>query len=202
MMHSAQLPARLLTLLAITLVGACSVLPEPSRYELYQLPPSSLGEEQATPGMHSLQIRVPRADDLTSTNRVVVLRSGQRLSAWAGVRWSAPAPELWRDQLLDAFHHAGSFQTLSIPGDTLNATLGLGGHLRAFHVDQTGETPRAVIRFDAQLVDQGERNLQAARRFEVAEPLTENTPAEAARAMGTATDRMAQQLLEWMANNV
>jgi cholesterol transport system auxiliary component len=200
MKHTARLPARLVTLLALTLVGACSVLPEPNRYELYRLPPSSLSEQPVEPGATSLEIRAPRADDLTSSNRVVVLREGQRLSAWSGIRWSAPAPELWRDQILDAFHNTSAFHTLGIRDDNLSADLSLSGHLRAFLVDQTGATPRAVIRFDAQLGDRREDGARATRRFNVSEPLAENTPTAAARAMGTATDRMAEQLLDWMAN--
>lgn len=199
MRHTARLPARLMTLLALALVGACSILPEPNRYELYRLPPSGLNEQSLEPGATSLQIRASRADDLTSSNRVVVLREGQRLSAWSGIRWSAPAPELWRDQLLDAFHSTGAFHTLGTRDDNLNADLALSGHLRAFHVDQTGATPRAVIRFDAQLVDSRDDGARATRRFEVSEPLAENSPTAAARAMGTATDRMAEQLLDWMA---
>ncbi|WP_077528812.1 ABC-type transport auxiliary lipoprotein family protein [Vreelandella utahensis] len=199
MRHTARLPARLLTLLALTLVGACSILPEPNRYELYRLPPSSLGEQGTVSGATTLEIQAPRADDLTSSNRVVVLREGQRLSAWSGIRWTAPAPELWRDQLLDAFHNTGAFHALGIRDDNLNADLTLNGHLRAFLVDQTGPTPKAVIRFDAQLLDRREEGARATRRFEVAEPLAENSPTAAARAMGTATDRMAEQLLDWMA---
>ncbi|MEQ6885799.1 ABC-type transport auxiliary lipoprotein family protein [Salicola sp. Rm-C-2C1-2] len=199
MRHTARLPARLVTLLALTLVGACSVLPAPNHYELYRLPPSSLGEQTAMPGATSLQIQAPRADDLTSSNRVVVLREGQRLSAWSGIRWAAPAPELWRDQLLDAFHNTGAFHTLDFRDANLNADLALSGHLRAFLVDQTGATPRAVIRFDAQLLDRQEDGTRATRRFEVSEPLAENRPPAAARAMSTAIDRMAEQLLGWVA---
>ena len=200
MRHTARLPTRLLTLLALALVGACSVLPEPNCYELYRLPPSSLDKQATVPGATSLEIQAPRADDLTRSNRVVVLREGQRLSAWSGMRWTAPAPELWRDRVLDAFHNTGTFHTLGIRDDNLNADLALSGHLRAFLVDQTGATPRAVIRFDAQLIDRREDSARTTRRFEVSEPLAENSPTAAARAMGTATDRMAEQLLEWMAS--
>lgn len=198
MTHARRLPARLLVLLAATLVSACSILPEPSRYQLYRLPPSGLGPQQAEPATISLQVQAPRADDLTGSNRVVVLQEGQRLSAWSGIRWAAPAPALWRDQLLDAFHNAGAFQALSIGEDNLNTDLTLTGHLRTFHVDQTGERATAVIRFDAQLLDHRERRVMATRRFDVEEPLADNTPVELVRAMGAATDRMARQLLGWI----
>lgn len=191
-------PLRLFTLFAITFVGACSVLPEPNRYQLYQLAPSSLNAQPASVEADSLRIRPPRTDDLTRTNRVVVRQQGQRLSAWSGIRWVSPAPKLWRDQLLDAFHNSGAFRTLGTPGDNLDADLELTGHLRAFHLDQTHTPPRAVIRFDAQLTGQHQGGIQATRRFEVTEALTANTPAAAATAMSAATDRMAEQLLDWM----
>ncbi|MGM0450731.1 MAG: ABC-type transport auxiliary lipoprotein family protein [Pseudomonadota bacterium] len=198
MTHPFRRSGRLLMLLAATLIGACSILPEPSRYQLYQLPPSELSPQQAEPGNTSLEVQAPRADDLTSSNRVVVLRKGQRLSAWSDIRWASPAPELWRDRLLDAFHNAGVFQRLGIPEDNLNADFKLTGHLRAFHVDRTEEPPRAVIQFDAQLIDLKARQVVATRRFDAAEPLDGDRPAELARAMGTATDRMAEQLLAWI----
>ncbi|XOZ33667.1 ABC-type transport auxiliary lipoprotein family protein [Halomonadaceae bacterium KBTZ08] len=191
-------PLRLVTLVAITFVGACSVLPQPNRYELYQLAPSSLNTQGSTLEADSLQIRAPRTDDLTRTNRVVVRQQGQRLSAWSGIRWVSPAPELWRDQLLDALHNTGAFHTLGTPGANLNTDLELTGHLRAFHLDQTQDPPQAVIRFDAQLTGQHQGGIQATRRFEVTETLTANTPASAATAMSAATDRMAEQLLDWM----
>ena len=198
MMHALRLPARLLTLLAPLLLGACSVLPEPSRYQLYRLPPSNLDAQPITSPMASLQLDAPRADDLTASNRVVVLREGHQLSAWSGMRWASPAPALWRDQMLDAFHNADVFRVLSIGEDNLDADVRLTGHLRAFHVDQTGTPPRAVIRFDAQLIDRRERRVNAMHRFDVEVPLNSNTPAGIAQAMGNATDRMARQLLGWI----
>ncbi len=198
MMHLLRQPARLVILLAALLVGACSVLPEPSRYQLYRLPPSDLGEQQAKPSLPSLQLEAPRADDLTASNRVVVLREGQQLSAWSGIRWAAPAPALWRDHMLDAFHNAGAFRALSIGEDHLATELRLTGHLRSFHVDQTRERPVAVIRLDAQLIDQREHRITASRRFNVEAPLATNSPGGLVQAMGNATDRMARDLLDWI----
>lgn len=199
MMRAFRLPSRIVILVTVMLTGACSVLPAPSSYQLYQLPASNLSQQNEDRSLGSLQLNAPRADELTGSNRVVVLREGQQLSAWSGIRWAAPAPALWRDQMLDAFRNSGAFEALSIREDNLGADRSLTGHLRAFHVDQTGETPRAVIRLDAQLVDLPARELIAARRFEASETMPENNPSALARAMGTATDRMAEALLSWMA---
>lgn len=199
MMQAKRYTRLLPALMAAFLLSSCSILPEPNRYTLYRLPPSSMDQQAVAIEATSLTVEAPRANAITSSNRMVVLRSGQNLSTWSGVRWTSPAPELLRDQLLDAFHHSGAFRTLGIRDDGLDAARTLTGHLRAFHVDQTGDAPTAMIQMDARLMDRHGNTIAPMKRFEITEPLAANTPTAATDAMGQATDRLARQLLDWMA---
>lgn len=184
-------------LLGSVVLTACSILPEPRSMDIYRMPPSSIAAAEEADVDWGLRIARPSSDDLLGGTRIAVLPDGHRFSVYEGARWNLPAPELWRDHLLDAFHRDGRIRRLSSDGETLGADFELGGMLRAFQVEYRDGEPEVVIRLDARLVDIRTRQILANRRFNVTEPAQNEQVPQVVEAFGRASDRLAGRIIDW-----
>ena len=190
-----------LSLLLLTLfcagMNACTVLPERVQSDLYQLPPSSLGASSAGPTLSGLRIDTPGTSDALGGSRVLVMAGDNSFQAYPDARWAAPAALLWRDWLLDAYWRDGRVTGLSTSSEGLQATVELGGMLRALHHENLQGRSLAVIRYDARLIEVGSRRILASRRFEVSEPVSGSGVGALVDALGVAADRLAADLILW-----
>lgn len=186
----------LLLSLSVTL-ASCSILPERLPSDLYQLPPASLSSVSTAPVMQGLRIARPGSSDALGGSRILVMVQDNTFQAYPNARWTAPVPVLWRDWLLDAFWRDGRVSGLSSSNDGLQAQLELGGMLRALHSEHRDGQTRALVRFDAQLIDTQSRRIIASQRFETEQSVSGSTVADVVRALGMASDRLAPQLIEW-----
>lgn len=193
---------RLLLPLAALLLGACSLLPEARPVDIYRLPPSSLAASTQAPLALSLSLARPAASQALNSARIAVLAGDNRLSSYAGARWSSPAPALLRDHLLDALQREGRWRALSSDESALQADLLLDGDLRAFQVELQQGVPVAHIQLDLRLADGASQRLLAGRRFEARQALAQDDPQSAVMALGTAADRLAAEVARWLAEQV
>jgi cholesterol transport system auxiliary component len=189
-----------LILISCLLPVGCSVLPERTPVDLYQLPPSSLTNVTDTASITSLRIARPTTSDALGGTRILILGPDHSYQAFADTRWAAPVPTLWRDWLLDAFWRDGRVAQLSASADGLQAQFELSGMLRAFHVEQYGGRSVAVIRYDASLIDTQNRQIISSERFEARESFDNTSAASAVRALGLAADKLAVDLVQWTIN--
>lgn len=188
-------------LLPLLLLGACTILPERSTTDLYSLPEPAITASDTSQRDVSLRLARPDTSDTLGSNRILVTRDGIGFQAYPSARWTAQVPLLWRDRLLDAFWRDGRFAALSTSADGLRADYELGGMLRALHMEEDTNGTRAVIRFDARLVDTSERRILASRRFEVREPASGTAVTDSVRALGRAADTLARELITWTDRN-
>lgn len=181
-------------------LAGCSILPEQETIDLYTLPASSMtGSQTEQPIRGGLRLARPDTSDALGSNRILVTTDGISYQAFPQARWAASVPLLWRDWLLDAFWRDGRFAGLSTGNEGLRAGHELGGMLRALHIEHRDGHSEAVIRFDARLVDTSSRAIIASRRFEAREPAAGTTAIDGVRALGSAADRLASDLIDWTA---
>lgn len=184
----------------ILLCGAllsCSVLPESVPTDLYQLPPSSITTNAATPQLSGLRIGTPATADSLGGTRILAMVGNNSFQAYPDARWAAPVPQLWRDWLLDAFWRDGRVSELSASSDGLQAGLELSGMLRGLHNEYMDGRAVAVIQYDARLVDTETRRIVSSRRFEAREPVAGTAVNELVAALGVAADRVAVEVIAW-----
>lgn len=187
------------TLLALLLVLAagCTILPEREPQRLFALPG---GTDIDAPGpTTSATLRI---DSLTASaphggNRLLVMPAPDEYEAWAGVRWRDDAPRLLQERLLEAFRHANHLDGVIDDNSNARSDAVLSGHLAAFHLRLDGDARRAVVRLDAQLIDESSRKLLASRRFETMAKASDATPEAAVMAFGVASDELAEVLTGW-----
>ena len=184
-------------LLGLTLMSACSVLPESEPLTTYQLPAPRLATSSQPPLPHSLRIITPTASYALQTPRIMVTPEGNTLTSYQGARWTDPNPVLLREHLVQAFQQSGSFKSVSTEVHALQTDIQLYSDLRQFQTLYQGDSVSAIIELDAKLVDPGSRGVIASRHFRVSQPLTDTAVPAVVDGLSSAADTLAQQLIDW-----
>lgn len=187
---------RLSLLLAVGLLGACSILPQSEPLDIYLLPGAALPAQTQRVDW-SLRVNSPVSSQLLDGTRIVVLPEPGRVNTYQGVRWSERTPQLLRGRLLDAFHDDGRVQALSNEEQRLQADLELVSDLRSFHSQYRDGRPEALIQLDVRLVDARDQRILAIRRFSVSQPASDTSIAAVVKAFGQAGDRLSRELVDW-----
>lgn len=183
---------------ALTFLSSCSILPAPETFEIYQLPPSSIANTtQADKLPWTLHVSTPHSSQITNSQRVLILRQDNRISAYKGVRWSDSPHVLLRDRLSSAFRADGRLNTVSYADNNLVTDLELSVDLSAFQVEYAEGMPVAVIRFYAALVQLALNRLIAARGFETRQPVEGTGMPEVITAFGRGADKIAAEVVDW-----
>ncbi|MBF7728807.1 membrane integrity-associated transporter subunit PqiC [Pseudomonas sp. N040] len=181
---------------ALSLLGACSILPKSQPVQVYLLPAQLTAASKAPAVSWSLRLNTPQASQALNSSRIAVLPQGNQFSTYAASSWSDPAPRLLRNHLLNAFQADGRVRALSTDDDNLQADLQLGGELQAFQSEYHEGSVSVVLRLQARLVD-NQRRILASQRFEVIQPVSGDAVPAVVSAFGQASDRLAAQLLQW-----
>jgi cholesterol transport system auxiliary component len=185
----------------LALVSSCSILPAPETLAIYQLPPSSIPSASQTDQLSqpplTLHISKPDSSRVTDTQRVLILRKDNRISAYKGARWSDSPPVLLRNQLTSAFRTDGRLSVVGDKNVNLKRDLELSGELYSFHVEDMGGKPATVIRFYAVLVQPTRNRVIASRGFETRQPVEGKGMPEVVAAFGKGTDDVARQIIDW-----
>jgi len=193
-----NLSLRLLALAAaLSLTGACSILPQSEPVDIYRLPVNQ-ASHSATPVDWSLRLNKPLASETLAGPRIAVIPQGDVLSSYKGARWSDPVPLLVRNRLLDGFQRDGRVQRLSADDSNLQADYELAGELQAFQSEyRAGGAVEVVIRYDARLVQGRNQRILASKRFEVRQPLADTQVSAVVAGFGAASDQLAGQVVNW-----
>lgn len=181
----------------LSLLSACSIIPQSEPLQIYRLP-SQAAKASAAPALNwSLRINTAQASQALDNARITVLPEGNQISSYANSRWSDPAPRLLRNHLLNAFQNDGRVSALSSNDDNLQADLSLGGELQAFQSEYQQGAVTVRLRLQARLIDSRTQRIIASQRFEVRQPVNDTQVPAVVIAFGQASDQLAAQLLQW-----
>lgn len=193
-------PVLTLAALALGLLAGCSVLPKSAPVEVFLLPSTPPLPATQTPSTSipaSLRVTRPAAGPMLAGQRMIVQPEGDLISYYKGAQWSEPAPLLLRNRLLDALRGDGRIATLSSDDRILQADFELDGDLRAFQSVYREGQVQVLLRLDLRLVRPATQRIVASRRFELSQPATDHDLPAVVRAFGTASDRLALQVVDW-----
>ena len=181
---------------ALSLLGACSILPQSEPLDIYLLPGAALPAQTQRVDW-SLRVNSPVSSQLLDGTRIVVLPEPGLVNTYQGVRWSERTPQLLRGRLLDAFQDDGRVHALSNEEQRLQADLELVSDLRSFHSQYRDGVAEALIQLDVRLVDGRDQRILAIRRFSVSQPASDTSIAAVVKAFGQAGDRLSRELVDW-----
>ncbi|WP_109124213.1 ABC-type transport auxiliary lipoprotein family protein [Dyella sp. C11] len=192
-----RLPIRLSAVVALALLGACSVLPKSEPQDIYRLPETPLPRDSASAVAWSLRVDSPNAERMIDSSRITVLPQGDTVTVYKGARWTDSATTLLRNRLVDAFRDNGRIAAISTDDSSLQADYSLSGDLRAFQSVYENGQPVVVIRYDARLVRNNGLAIVATKRFDISQPVSGTAVPQVVTAFGQASDALAAQVVAW-----
>lgn len=182
----------------LTLLGACSILPQSEPSDVYRLPAAPAPASANVPTQSwSLRLNKWQASEALNRPSIAVIPQGDVISSYKGSRWSDPAPVLLRNRLLDGFQRDGRVTLLSTDDSNFQADLELGGSLQAFQTEYQGTQASVVVRVDALLVRGYDQRILASRRFEERQPLSATQVPAVVAGFGQASDRLTAKVVAW-----
>ncbi|QRK84452.1 membrane integrity-associated transporter subunit PqiC [Pseudomonas granadensis] len=182
----------------LTLLGACSILPQAEPSDVYRLPAAPApASANALTQSWSLRLNKLQASEALNRPSIAVIPQGDVISSYKGSRWSDPAPVLLRNRLLDGFQRDGRVTLLSTDDSNFQADLELGGSLQAFQTEYQGTQASVVVRVDALLVRGYDQRILASRRFEERQPLSGVQVPAVVVGFGKASDRLTAKVVAW-----
>jgi len=140
---------------ASLVLAACSGVFEsdlaaPQSYVL-RVPPTST--PNLVSGSGSILVQRPEAGPGLSSERIALLRSGQRFDYYAASRWAAPAPDVVESVLVDTLRGTGLFSAVFDDSSPFAPRYNLRCNLRRFEADYTagGGAPTVFVTLDCTL---------------------------------------------------
>ncbi len=198
-----MMPRRALLLASPLLIAACSSLvdlgpggPPPA---IYTLPPVAHATDMtATP--IRLLLEEPGVAGALDSDRIAVRRSPIRVEYLAGARWEDRVPRLIERHLTAYLDGRKGLAAVGALEADLPVAYRLRLDLRSFEADisEDGTSPRARVAMAATLQSATSSAIVAERYFTAAENADARDAEAIVRAMGTATDRIAAALADWI----
>jgi cholesterol transport system auxiliary component len=139
-----------------------SELPAPQAYVL-RLPAREATTPANTRPAGSVLLQRPKAGPGLDSDRIVLLRSGNRFDFYAASRWAAPAPDMISSFIVDSLRASGSFAAVFDDTAPYAPHYNLRCMLRRFESDYTkgGGVPTVFVAFDCTLGRHRDRELLA-----------------------------------------
>lgn len=197
-----RLRSLIVGVLALALSG-CSValLPEKQALRIFTLPygytPDSV--EAQTPGDRPvLRVAQPQASGVLDSERIVIEVSPNELAALSTARWSTNAPSLLRDHLVRSLRADPRVATVVSDTSGSGSDITLTSELQAFQEVRTGESHQVRLYLQAQLIDNGSRDILAVQDFDVTVPSSGDDLDQSVAAFGRAADGLAAEMADWL----
>ena len=143
----------------------------------------------------TLTVELPQLPAMLQTLRLPVRTSDSEIKYLAAASWAETPSRQFQRLIADTLASRG-MAILDRSQAATRPTASLSGTLRDFTLDVRAR-PMVIVRYDAQLSRPGQPNPVALRRFEVTEPVADQSPANVAAALSRAANRLATDLADW-----
>jgi ABC-type uncharacterized transport system auxiliary subunit len=149
-------------------------MPAPQAYILRL--PAGTASAPAAPVAGSLLVQRPEAGPGLASEKIVLLRSGQRFDFYAASLWAAPAPDLVESVLVARLRETGMFSAVFDDSSPYAPAYNLRCGMRRFEADYTtgGKAPTVHVALDCTLGRHRDRALLASFAAEGSAPAAED----------------------------
>ncbi len=190
--------AALAVSLILVFVSGCSLLPARAAKSTFMLPAPELSPTGQPPAALTLRVLTPHADSPLNGTRILVNPEGQAIHAYGGARWSKPVPILARDHWIEGLRQTGGLKAIVNAASNATSDLSLSSDLTRFQISYLQGVPNVIIQVDAQILEEGSRNVVAARRFRTRQPIDDQPVESVIAGFGTASQTITEELVTWV----
>lgn len=189
---------------AAAALSGCALLSSPDPVQTYRF--GELAGEAATtavpltaPAVSLRRVEFPQAARL---DRLLAV-NGTETTPIKGVRWIAPAPDLYMESVENAFASRATRVRLIGAREQVAAATALDIDMRAFEAryDYAGAAPTVVLSARARLVGEN-RTTMAEQTFTVRQPAGDNRISAIVPAYDAAVRDLNEQIVTWTEQNV
>ena len=184
--------------MAATLLTSCTLLPQRAAQRTFQLPEFTVSSAEHKESELTLRVTTPLAESPLDGTRLLVMPGSSEIKAFRGVRWSKPLPSLVQDQLVEGLRQSGMFKAVVSDTSSALTDLALTTELSAFYLDAQNDPATVVLQIDAQVIDQGSKQLVAARRFSASQASRQEPVEEVVKGFGGASQTVTKDILSWL----
>ncbi len=185
-------------LLSLLLAGCSSLLNvQRTPFTIYSPRYTAPATEQGARVDWQLAVETPLASDTLETSRMLVMPTPGTLEVFPNARWRDPAPALLRSLVVQGFESSGRIVGVGSSASGLRADFALAIGLHDFQLEMNGGSPRAAIRFQAQLMDYTSNRVLATRAFAAETPAAGADAASAFAAFESALNTVVPELVDW-----
>lgn len=182
---------RCLLIPALLALSACSGLLHSTApaVQLYVLDtPPAAPSTAPQPAAPTLRIDRPQAGPGLNTDRIALLRPGNRLDYYAGSRWSAPLAELVADVERTVFRSDGLWSAVADDRSSFNTDYLLQTSIDRFTAEYAGESGAPTIHVDLHglLIRRADGSLVGSFAVSKSQPAQENRTASVVAAFSQA----------------
>lgn len=187
-------------------LSACAAAPLlfDSPPALYTLTPKSTFDEGLPRVDWQLLVEIPVAAAGLDTSRIAIRETPYRLDYFAGVSWTARAPEMIQTLLVESFENTGRIVSVGREAIGLRADYVLKTELREFQAEylasgdaRSGEVPDVRVRLNAKLVRIPERDIVASESFQDLRQPQANRMDDIIESFDRALGEVLKDTVEW-----
>jgi cholesterol transport system auxiliary component len=195
---------KLALMLIISLCNACSFLQGFAPDDLlYAISAPTITVASSLPMRKSVLVEVPIAPQWLERNRIALRKPLNQQDYFAGVRWSAPLPNMLQETMIATLEKTGKLSVFS-QRSGLPAEARLISEIRDFQVEYgtAGETTSVNLTFTASLVETDGQKLIASKLFSARQQLTNPAMASIIAAFDKASITTQTALVEWVISSL
>lgn len=147
----------------------------------------------------SLQLLVPAPSALKAldSENIVVNTAPGSIEYLKGAQWGDRLPNLVQSRLIQAYENAGVFGGVGRPGDGLAINYQILSDLRVFSIQAYGAQRAAVVEIAVKLMNDKNGEVRATRVFRATTPVSGTTNNEYVKALDSAFERAASEIVSW-----
>lgn len=190
---------RLLLLLPLLSLGACSLAPTPEPVTTYRLTVETpvIQNPVSSPLNLSLRVNKPNASGYLATARILVIADNNQLSVYKDAQWQETTPLMVRNHLLDSFRQFQLFQFISSDDKQLTAQIELDTDLRAFQTEYRQGQAAVNLTLVARLVNPKQKQILASQTFTQQVTAKSEQLSDVVEAFAQAQNQLSQSVVHW-----
>ncbi len=179
-------------------LSACALLSNKSQtLTVYAPKLAQTAVAEGAPVPWQLLVQMPTAISPLDGSRIVVMPQSGVVEFYKGARWRDRAPTVVQELVLQSFQNSNRLIGVGTPASGIHGDYDLHLDLRDFQAEYRGTGVFAVIRLNAQLVDERSNRVLAARTFVVEQPCSGTAVPAVADAFERGLNALLPQLMQW-----
>ncbi|PJK11503.1 ABC transporter [Lysobacteraceae bacterium NML120232] len=189
---------RVLSLLLLTTLAGCGVVPKKSEISIHDPQPKVQSDPSWPRVATQLIVQRPLASRILDGNRIVVRPQPGELQVYRGANWVQPAPDMLQTAIVRSLADSGKLNGVARRGAGIAGQYELALELHHFDADYSDNgLPMAKLEISAQLIRNDRNQIIAHQVFKSSAVIDGSNATEVAAAFENALGELTREISGW-----